>query len=161
MSDSPKKMDDIVALCRRRGFIFQSSEIYGGINGFWDYGPLGTALKRNLKNAWWGDVVERELLGPDGQPVDIVGHEEAGRVCRGAQGGAQQVGAACTALAPEVDYRLAQRAGGQGFQPGHQLIVASRDEPCKGGLGRGRDPEHQLSHAHLPVSPRSVSVDLP
>ncbi len=44
MSDSPKTMDDIVALCRRRGFIFQSSEIYGGINGFWDYGPLGTAL---------------------------------------------------------------------------------------------------------------------
>ena len=56
MSDSPKTMDDIVALCRRRGFIFQSSEIYGGINGFWDYGPLGTALKRNLKNAWWSDV---------------------------------------------------------------------------------------------------------
>ena len=56
---APKKMDDIVALCRRRGFIFQSSEIYGGINGFWDYGPLGTALKRNLKNAWWNDVVER------------------------------------------------------------------------------------------------------
>ena len=73
MSDSPKTMDDIVALCRRRGFIFQSSEIYGGINGFWDYGPLGTALKRNLKNAWWSDVVERELLGPDGEPIDIVG----------------------------------------------------------------------------------------
>jgi glycyl-tRNA synthetase len=68
-----KKMDDIVALCRRRGFIFQSSEIYGGINGFWDYGPLGTELKRNLKNAWWQDVVERELLGPDGRPVEIVG----------------------------------------------------------------------------------------
>ena len=66
-------MDDIVALCRRRGFIFQSSEIYGGINGFWDYGPLGTALKRNLKNAWWNDVVERELIGPDGNSVDIVG----------------------------------------------------------------------------------------
>ena len=70
---APKKMDDIVALCRRRGFIFQSSEIYGGINGFWDYGPLGTALKRNLKNAWWNDVVERELIGPDGNAVDIVG----------------------------------------------------------------------------------------
>jgi glycyl-tRNA synthetase len=66
-------MDDIVALCRRRGFIFQSSEIYGGINGFWDYGPLGAELKRNLKNAWWQDVVQRELTGPDGQPVDIVG----------------------------------------------------------------------------------------
>src|SRR5262249_25696982 len=67
------RMDDIVALCRRRGFIFQSSEIYGGINGFWDYGPLGTELKRNLKNAWWSDMVERELPGPDGKPVDIVG----------------------------------------------------------------------------------------
>jgi glycyl-tRNA synthetase len=70
---APKKMEDIVALCRRRGFIFQSSEIYGGINGFWDYGPLGVSLKRNLKNAWWNDVVERELIGPDGDAVHIVG----------------------------------------------------------------------------------------
>jgi len=68
-----KNMDDIVALCRRRGFIFQSSEIYGGINGFWDYGPLGTELKRNLKNAWWEDVVHGDLVGPDGQPIEIVG----------------------------------------------------------------------------------------
>jgi glycyl-tRNA synthetase len=68
-----KSMDDIVALCRRRGFIFQSSEIYGGINGFWDYGPLGTELKRNLKNAWWEDVVRKELIGPDGKPVEMVG----------------------------------------------------------------------------------------
>jgi glycyl-tRNA synthetase len=72
--DAPaKSMDQIVALCRRRGFVFQSSEIYGGINGFWDYGPLGTELKRNLKNAWWQDVVQRELIGPMGEPVDIVG----------------------------------------------------------------------------------------
>jgi glycyl-tRNA synthetase len=68
-----KSMDDIVALCRRRGFIFQSSEIYGGINGFWDYGPLGTELKRNLKNAWWQDIVQSELIGPDGKPIDMVG----------------------------------------------------------------------------------------
>jgi glycyl-tRNA synthetase len=47
------RMEKIVSLCKRRGFIFQSSEIYGGINGFWDYGPLGTELKRNLKEAWW------------------------------------------------------------------------------------------------------------
>src|SRR5476651_2310405 len=46
-------MDKIVSLCKRRGFIFQSSEIYGGINGFWDYGPLGAELKRNLKDCWW------------------------------------------------------------------------------------------------------------
>ncbi|MEA3213834.1 MAG: glycyl-tRNA synthetase [Chthoniobacter sp.] len=46
-------MEKIVSLCKRRGFIFQSSEIYGGINGFWDYGPLGTELKRNLRDTWW------------------------------------------------------------------------------------------------------------
>ncbi len=74
MSDAPtKSMEEIVSLCRRRGFIFQSSEIYGGINGFWDYGPLGTELKRNLKNAWWQDIVRNELIGPFGDPVQIVG----------------------------------------------------------------------------------------
>ena len=51
-------MDKIVALCKRRGFLFQSSEIYGGINGFWDYGPMGVELKRNLKNAWWEDMIQ-------------------------------------------------------------------------------------------------------
>jgi glycyl-tRNA synthetase len=50
-------MDKLVALCKRRGFIFQSSEIYGGLNGFWDYGPLGVELKRNVKEAWWRDMV--------------------------------------------------------------------------------------------------------
>lgn len=65
-------MDSIVALCRRRGFIFQSSELYGGINGFWDYGPLGAELKRNLKEAWWQDMVRCPAAGPDGKPIDIV-----------------------------------------------------------------------------------------
>jgi glycyl-tRNA synthetase len=46
-------MERIVSLCKRRGFVFQSSEIYGGINGFWDYGPLGAELKRNVKELWW------------------------------------------------------------------------------------------------------------
>ncbi len=46
-------MEKITSLCKRRGFIFQSSEIYGGIQGFWDYGPLGAELKRNVKDAWW------------------------------------------------------------------------------------------------------------
>src|ERR1700687_2013391 len=49
-------MDEIVALCKRRGFIYQSSEIYGGLNGAWDYGPLGVELKRNVKDAWWRAV---------------------------------------------------------------------------------------------------------
>ncbi len=51
-------LDSIVALCKRRGFIYQGSEIYGGITGFWDYGPLGTELKRNLKNEWWKAMVQ-------------------------------------------------------------------------------------------------------
>ncbi|MFW6132968.1 MAG: glycine--tRNA ligase, partial [Planctomycetota bacterium] len=60
-------MEKIVALCKRRGFIWQSSEIYGGINGFWDYGPLGVELKRNIKQAWWEDTVRRrdDIVGLD------------------------------------------------------------------------------------------------
>ena len=60
-------MDDIVSLCKRRGFIFQSSEIYGGIGGSWDYGPFGVELKRNIKNVWWRDIVHRrdDMVGLD------------------------------------------------------------------------------------------------
>ncbi|WP_153559189.1 glycine--tRNA ligase [Roseimaritima sediminicola] len=63
-------MEKIVSLCKRRGFMFQSSEIYGGFNGFWDYGPLGVELKRNVKEAWWQDMVgsHNELLTPKGAP---------------------------------------------------------------------------------------------
>ncbi len=51
-------MEDVVSLCKRRGFIYQGSEIYGGLAGTWDYGPLGVALKRNITNAWWKMFVE-------------------------------------------------------------------------------------------------------
>jgi len=73
MTTTTKSMDDIVALCRRRGFIWQSSEIYGGINGFWDYGPLGAQLKKNLKDAWWHDIIHCPPPGPDGNDLSIVG----------------------------------------------------------------------------------------
>ena len=61
-------MEKIVSLCKRRGFIFQSSEIYGGLNGAWDYGPLGVELKRNLKNYWWRIMVHErdDVVGMDG-----------------------------------------------------------------------------------------------
>jgi glycyl-tRNA synthetase len=64
-------MENIVSLCKRRGFLFQSSEIYGGLQGFWDYGPLGVELKRNLKDAWWRDMVtgHNELVAPAGAPA--------------------------------------------------------------------------------------------
>ena len=51
-------MEKVVALCKRRGFIFQSGEIYGGLSGFYDYGPYGVALKRNIRNLWWRHMVE-------------------------------------------------------------------------------------------------------
>jgi len=68
-----ERMDDLVALCARRGFIFPSSEIYGGINGFWDYGPLGVELKNNLKAAWWQEVV-RERDDVEGIDSSIICH---------------------------------------------------------------------------------------
>ncbi len=63
----PLPMDALASLCKRRGFIFQSSEIYGGINGFWDYGPLGVELKRNIREAWWKTMVthREDVVGLD------------------------------------------------------------------------------------------------
>jgi len=63
----PDLMSTIVSLCKRRGFIFQSSEVYGGLNSCWDYGPLGVELKRNVKEAWWRAMVtnRRDIVGLD------------------------------------------------------------------------------------------------
>jgi glycyl-tRNA synthetase len=66
---APKKIDmeKIVSLCRRRGFIFPSSEIYGGLSSCWDYGPLGVELKRNIKDAWWRAMIQErdDIVGLD------------------------------------------------------------------------------------------------
>ena len=77
-------MEKIVSLCKRRGFIFQSSEIYGGLNGCWDYGPLGVELKRNLKDYWWRAMTRErdDVVGMDGSILmnravwKASGHEE-------------------------------------------------------------------------------------
>src|SRR5262245_37619405 len=61
-----KSMDAIMALCKRRGFVFQASDIYGGINGFWDYGPLGGQLQMNLRDAWWKDMIMNPCWGRKG-----------------------------------------------------------------------------------------------
>jgi len=68
MSTESQRMEKIVSLCKRRGFIFQGSEIYGGLNGVWDYGPLGVELKRNLKDYWWRVMVRErdDVVGMDG-----------------------------------------------------------------------------------------------
>jgi len=54
---SGNMMDKLVSLSKRRGIVFQSSEIYGGINSCWDYGPVGVELKRNIKEFWWRSMV--------------------------------------------------------------------------------------------------------
>ncbi len=67
MAETQDLMERIVSLCKRRGFVFQSSEIYGGINSCYDYGPLGVELKRNVKEAWWNSMVIRrdDIVGLD------------------------------------------------------------------------------------------------
>lgn len=77
MSESSNVMDQIVSLCKRRGFVYPASEIYGGIRGFWDYGPLGVLLKNNIRDWWWRNMVECPPVGPDGHPVEIVGLDSA------------------------------------------------------------------------------------
>jgi len=77
------EMEKLVSLCKRRGFLFQSSEIYGGLNGFWDYGPLGVELKRNIKDAWWRDMV--------------TGHDDSS-VSAGAPAAYQMTGLDCTII---------------------------------------------------------------
>ena len=75
---TPEIMEKVVSLAKRRGFIFQSSEIYGGLNSCWDYGPLGVELKKNVKNAWWRSMVyERtDMFGLD---ASILMHPEVWR----------------------------------------------------------------------------------
>ena len=68
-------MDELVALCKRRGFIYQSSEIYGGLQGLYDYGPLGVELKNNLKMTWWASMVyERDDV--EGLDASILTHSD-------------------------------------------------------------------------------------
>src|SRR5688572_24100308 len=61
------QFETLVSLCKRRGFVFPSSEIYGGVGGFWDYGPLGVELKNNIKRAWWKYMVQErdDVVGID------------------------------------------------------------------------------------------------
>ena len=83
-TDPQQRMERIVSLCKRRGFIFQSSEVYGGLNGCWDYGPLGVELKRNVKDYWWRVMVRErdDVVGMDGSILmsravwKASGHEE-------------------------------------------------------------------------------------
>jgi glycyl-tRNA synthetase len=74
-ADAMVNMETLASLCKRRGIIFQSSEIYGGINGFWDYGPIGAELRRRIKDSWWRRMVQsrEDVVGLD---TTIVAHPQ-------------------------------------------------------------------------------------
>jgi len=90
-------MEKLVSLCKRRGYIFPSSEIYGGLNGCWDYGPLGVELKRNIKNAWW---------------QDMIGHHDETAVPAGAPGSFDMVGLDCSILMNPTVWQASGHVGG-------------------------------------------------
>lgn len=90
-------MEKLVSLCKRRGFIFPSSEIYGGLNGCWDYGPLGVELKRNIREAWWRDM--------------IVGHDDVATL-PGAPSPFAMVGVDCSILMNPRVWEASGHVGG-------------------------------------------------
>ena len=121
-------MDNLVALCKRRGFIFQSSEIYGGIGGFWDYGPLGVELKRNVREAWWRDMV--------------TGHDDT-QSAGGAPGPYCMVGLDSSIIMhPQV-----WKCSGH-YDLFHDMMVDCRTEGCK-----SRFRTDQLASSECPLKP--------
>jgi glycyl-tRNA synthetase len=130
MTDST--MDKLVSLCKRRGYLFQSSEIYGGLNGFWDYGPLGVELKRNIKEAWWRDMVtgHDDLTAPAGAPDAY-----------------EMVGLDCTiVMHPQV-----WRCSGH-YDLFHDMMVDCRAEGCK-----GRFRADHLANTPCPLKPSKTA----
>ena len=136
-------MERIVSLCKRRGFIFQSSEIYGGINGFWDYGPLGAELKRNVRDLWWRSMTQqREDVA--GLEATIIMHPKIW----------QASGHASTFSDPMVDCLLSKKrfrtdqiepqSGTAYFYEGAQDGSAGKEsrEPYSVLIDTGAHPEH-------------------
>jgi glycyl-tRNA synthetase len=121
-------MDKLVALCKRRGFIFQSSEIYGGIGGFWDYGPLGVELKRNVKEAWWRDMV----TGHDDTTV------QAGAPCE-----YEMCGLDCSIIMHPQVWKVSGH-----YDLFHDMMVDCKTEGCK-----ARFRSDQIKTSECPLKP--------
>ncbi|MFC1975177.1 glycine--tRNA ligase [Chloroflexota bacterium] len=121
-------MSKLTALCKRRGFIFQSSEIYGGIGGFWDYGPLGVELKRNLKEAWWRDMVtgHDDTTAPTGAPATYA-----------------MVGLDCSIVMNPQVWKVSGH-----YDLFHDMLVDCRTEGCK-----ARFRADHLSTSQCPLKP--------
>ncbi len=121
-------MDKIVSLCKRRGFLFQSSEIYGGLNGFWDYGPLGVELKRNLKEAWWRDMV--------------AGHDDISTL-PGAPSSYEMVGLDCTIIMHPQVWKVS----------GHYDLFVDKMVDCRTEGCKGRFRVDHIPSSECPLKP--------
>jgi glycyl-tRNA synthetase len=119
-------MEKLVSLCKRRGFVFPSSEIYGGLNGCWDYGPLGVELKRNIKEAWWKDMVS--------------GHDDVSTL-EGAPSAYSMVGVDCSILMNPQVWVASGHVGG----------FSDPMVDCKGCKGRFR--ADQITEIKCPEKP--------
>ncbi len=121
-------MEKIVSLCRRRGFLFQSSEIYGGLNGFWDYGPLGVELKRNVKEAWWQDMVAR--------------HDDISTL-PGAPASYEMTGLDCSIIMHPQVWKVS----------GHYDLFSDRMVDCRADGCKSRFREDHLGTSECPLKP--------
>jgi glycyl-tRNA synthetase len=121
-------MEKIVSLCKRRGFIFPSSEIYGGLNGFWDYGPLGVELKRNIKEAWWRDMV--------------TGHDDIGTL-PGAPEPFEMVGLDCSIIMHPQVWKCS----------GHFDLFIDKMVDCKAEGCKGRFRIDHVATSECPLKP--------
>ena len=121
-------MEKLVSLCKRRGFLFQSSEIYGGLNGFWDYGPLGVELKRNIKEAWWKDMVS--------------GHDDLVTL-PGAPEAYEMVGLDCSIIMHPQVWKVS----------GHYDLFVDKMVDCKESKGRYRADHIRCFPVHVADQP--------
>ena len=121
-------MEKLVSLCKRRGFLFQSSEIYGGLNGFWDYGPLGVELKRNIKEAWWRDMVS--------------GHDDLVTL-EGAPDAYEMVGLDCSIIMHPQVWKVS----------GHYDLFVDKMVDCKESKGRYRADHIRCFPVHVADQP--------
>ena len=132
MADTSKEsgalsMEQLTALCKRRGVIFPSSEIYGGLNGFFDYGPLGTELKKNIRDQWWKDFVQRreDVVGLDSA---IILHPEVW-VASGHVGGFSDPMVDCreSKMRYRADHLLFARVTVEGEELGYVSVIEEED----------------------------------
>jgi len=170
----PERMEKIVSLCKSKGFIFQYAELYGGLNGCWDYGPLGAELKRNLKEVWWRQNVQErdDIVGMDGSILThqavltasghVGGFEDPMCTCRQCKRHLRADQIAENLLESEWVASLLSTCHDEAFDA-QTLIKWSKSKKMGKKLAPGlalvRDPELTLSWLSEKIESGSVTLD--